>query len=33
MAAEVAGWRAIQFDNYQPEISIENIKAALAPAS
>lgn len=33
MAAEDAGWRAIQFDNYQPEISIENIKAALAPAS
>jgi FMN phosphatase YigB (HAD superfamily) len=29
MAAEDAGWRAIQFDNYQPELSIENIKSAL----
>ena len=29
MAAEDAGWRAIQFDNYQPAISIENIKIAL----
>jgi putative hydrolase of the HAD superfamily len=33
MAAEDAGWRAIQFDNYQPEISIENIKVALEPAN
>ena len=32
MAAEDAGWRAIQFDNYQPEISILNIKDALEPA-
>lgn len=33
MAAEDAGWRAIHFDNYQPEISIENIKIALNPAA
>jgi HAD superfamily hydrolase (TIGR01549 family) len=33
MAAEDAGWRAIQFDNYQPQISIQNIQAALEPAS
>lgn len=33
MAAEDAGWRAIQFDNYQPEISIENIKSALQVAN
>ena len=33
MAAEDAGWRAIQFDSYQPETSIENIKSALTPAS
>lgn len=33
MAAEDAGWRAIQFDNYQPAISIENIKSALQPAN
>jgi FMN phosphatase YigB (HAD superfamily)/DNA-binding Xre family transcriptional regulator len=33
MAAEDAGWRAIHFDNYQPEISIENIKIALKPAA
>ncbi|MGH7241331.1 MAG: HAD-IA family hydrolase [Candidatus Saccharimonadales bacterium] len=32
MAAEDAGWRAIQFDNYQPELSIENIKSALETA-
>ncbi len=32
MAAEDAGWRAIHFDNYQPEISIESIKTALNPA-
>lgn len=32
MAAEDAGWRAIQFDSYQPEISIEGIKSALTPA-
>lgn len=33
MAAEDAGWRAIQFDNYQPELSIENIKNALQLAT
>jgi FMN phosphatase YigB (HAD superfamily)/DNA-binding Xre family transcriptional regulator len=33
MAAEDAGWRAIHFDNYQPEISIENIKTALSLTS
>jgi FMN phosphatase YigB (HAD superfamily)/DNA-binding Xre family transcriptional regulator len=32
MAAEDAGWRAIQFDNYQPELSIKNIKTALETA-
>jgi FMN phosphatase YigB (HAD superfamily)/DNA-binding Xre family transcriptional regulator len=33
MAAEDAGWRAIQFDNYQPEVAINNIKDALETAS
>jgi FMN phosphatase YigB (HAD superfamily)/DNA-binding Xre family transcriptional regulator len=33
MAAEDAGWRAIQFDSYQPDTSIESIKTALQPAA
>ena len=33
MAAEDAGWRAIQFDNYQPSLSIDNIKTALEVAN
>jgi FMN phosphatase YigB (HAD superfamily)/DNA-binding XRE family transcriptional regulator len=32
MAAENAGWRTVWFDSYQPEISIESIRAALEPA-
>ena len=31
IAAETAGWRTIWFDSYQPESSIESIKAALEP--
>ncbi len=33
IAAENAGWRTIWFDSYQPEASIESIRAALEPAN